>query len=182
MFKDHVTRVTTIVYLFFHRDGFQPAIRISKRLSRYFPHPCFLPFRKTDPRRVYLIASPFRSFSSKGESVSRIFRRVIDPIFYDLTKYYEIYIYIYLQRSLEKSTNLGKREREKKEESRDEDPRFNIDKESSRTGYYYPIFDENIVGWQVTRVTRGIRNNYWPNIYRVPPWKNRRIEEESRVR
>lgn len=116
MFKDHVTRVTTIVYLFFHRDGFQPAIRISKRLSRYFPHPCFLPFRKTDPRRVYLIASPFRSFSSKGESVSRIFRRVIDRIFYDLTKYYVcIYIYIYLQRSLEKSTiEEGERERKKK--------------------------------------------------------------------
>lgn len=115
MFKDHVTRVTTIVYLFFHRDGFQPAIRISKRLSRYFPHPCFLPFRKTDPRRVYLIGSPFRSFSSKGESVSRIFRRVIDPIFYDLTKYYEIYIYIYIYNDLLKNRQSRKeRERKKK--------------------------------------------------------------------
>lgn len=142
MFKDHVTRVTTIVYLFFHRDGFQPAIRISKRLSRYFPHPCFLPFRKTDPRRVYLIASPFRSFSSKGESVSRIFRRVIDRIFNEILR--NIYIYIY--NDLLKNRQIEEGKREKKEESRDEDPRFNIDKESSRTGYYYPIFDENIVG------------------------------------
>lgn len=128
MFKDHVTRVTTIVYLFFHRDGFQPAIRISKRLSRYFPHPCFLPFRKTDPRRVYLIASPFRSFSSKGESVSRIFRRVIDRIFNEILR--NIYIYIY--NDLLKNRQIEEGKREKKEESRDEDPRFNIDKESSR--------------------------------------------------
>lgn len=145
MFKDHVTRVYQLSYIFFfHRDGLSTGDTYLETVIGIFPTSLFPSFQENRLRGGMYISSWFSSpcffvlplslsfFLFFTEKRKRKFRSNIDST-RDILRFNEILNTTYLQRLLE-NQQIENKEREREESwNCTWDTRFNIDKESSRT-------------------------------------------------